>query len=50
VDGNYCSYPALDRDPIWAGLRADPEFQRIRVKAIACHDRFRRMVDAHGAV
>jgi hypothetical protein len=50
VDGNYCSYPALDLDPIWNGLRADPEFQRIRAKAIACHDRFRRMVDAHGAV
>ena len=41
VDGNYCSYPALDLDPIWAGLRSDPEFQRIRVKAMACHERFR---------
>lgn len=47
VDGNYCSYPALDLDPIWAGLRGDPEFQRIRVKAMACHDRFRRVVDAY---
>ena len=41
VDGNYCSYPALDLDPIWAGLRNDPEFQRIRAKAMACHDKFR---------
>jgi DNA-binding winged helix-turn-helix (wHTH) protein/tetratricopeptide (TPR) repeat protein len=49
VDGNYCSFPALDLDPIWAGLRSDPEFQRIRVKAMACHDRFRRMVDAYDA-
>jgi DNA-binding winged helix-turn-helix (wHTH) protein/tetratricopeptide (TPR) repeat protein len=48
VDGNCCSYPALDLDPIWAGLRGDPEFQRIRTKAIACHDRFRRMVAANG--
>ena len=46
VDGSFCSYPALDLDPIWAGLRSDPEFQRIRTKAMACHDRFRRMVEA----
>ncbi|HEU5138101.1 MAG TPA: winged helix-turn-helix domain-containing protein [Steroidobacteraceae bacterium] len=50
VDGHYCSYPALDLDPVWAGLRNDPEFQRIREKAMACHDRFRRMVEAHGRV
>ena len=49
VDGNYCSYPALDLDPIWAGLRNDPEFQRIRVKAMACHERFRRAVEAYDA-
>jgi DNA-binding winged helix-turn-helix (wHTH) protein/TolB-like protein len=47
VDGGYCSFPALDLDPIWAGLRADPEFLRIRAKAMACHDRFRRMVESH---
>jgi DNA-binding winged helix-turn-helix (wHTH) protein/tetratricopeptide (TPR) repeat protein len=47
VDRRYCAYPALDLDPIWAGLRADPEFQRIRAKAKACHDRFRQMVEAY---
>jgi DNA-binding winged helix-turn-helix (wHTH) protein/tetratricopeptide (TPR) repeat protein len=47
VDGSFCSYPALDLDPIWAGMRSDPEFQRIRTRAMACHDRFRRMVDAY---
>ena len=47
VDSGFCSYPALDLDPIWAGLREDQEFQRIRRKAMACHDRFRRMVDAY---
>jgi len=47
VDGNFCSYPALDLDPIWARMRNDTEFQRIRVKAKACHDRFRRMVDVY---
>jgi hypothetical protein len=46
VDGNFCSFPALDLDPIWAELRSLPEFQRIRSKAAACHDRFRRMVES----
>jgi len=49
VDGGYCSYPMLDLDPIWEGLRSDAGFQRIRVKAMACHDRFRRMVEAYDA-
>jgi len=48
VDGGHCAYPALDLDPVWAGLRDDPEFQRIRTKAMACHDRFRRMVESSG--
>ncbi len=49
VEHNYCSYPALDLDPIWAGLREDPEFRRIRAKAMACHDRFRKAVEAYDA-
>jgi len=49
VDGNYCSYPALDLDPVWAEVRNDPEFQRIRVKAKACHERFRAAVEAFDA-
>lgn len=47
VDGSFCAYPALDLDPIWAGLRDDPEFLRIRIKAMACHERFKRIVEAH---
>jgi hypothetical protein len=47
VDSNFCAYPALDLDPIWAGLRDDATFQRIRGKAMACHERVRRMVDAY---
>lgn len=47
VDGNFCSFPALDLDPMWTELRAEPEFQRIRSKARACNDRFRRIVDAY---
>jgi DNA-binding winged helix-turn-helix (wHTH) protein/TolB-like protein len=49
VDLSFCSYPALDLDPMWTGMRSDPEFQRIRSKAIACHDRFRRMVVLYDA-
>jgi DNA-binding winged helix-turn-helix (wHTH) protein/TolB-like protein len=47
VDGNFCSFPAFDLDPVWKSLRSNPEFQRIRSKGIACHERFRALVDAH---
>jgi tetratricopeptide (TPR) repeat protein len=47
VEGNFCSFPAFDLDPMWASLRSDPEFQRIRSKGIACHERFRAMVEAY---
>jgi len=46
VDGNYCSYPLFDLDPVWASIRDDPQFQRIRVKGKACHEKFRQVVDA----
>jgi DNA-binding winged helix-turn-helix (wHTH) protein/tetratricopeptide (TPR) repeat protein len=46
VDGNYCSYPLFDLDPVWGPARDDPQFQRIRNKGMACHDRFRKAVDA----
>ncbi len=47
VDTGYCSFPALDLDPVWRELHGDPEFQRIRAKAMACHEQFRRAVEAH---
>lgn len=37
---NYCSYPAIDKDPFFDNLRSNPEFGRIRAAAIACHDNF----------
>jgi hypothetical protein len=46
VDTGYCSFPLLDLDPVWKELKDDPGFQRIRTKAMACHEKFRRMVDA----
>ena len=44
VDGGFCSYPALEQDALLKPLRDDPEFQRIRRKAIACHEKFRAAV------
>ncbi len=49
IDGSFCAFPALDQDPIWADLRNGAEFQRIRIKAQACHERFRHMVEAYDA-
>jgi hypothetical protein len=46
VDMTFCAYPAVDLDPIWAPVRDAPEFQRIRVKAQACFERFRQSVAA----
>ncbi len=42
VQGNYCSYPALDLDPVFAAIRNTPEFRQIRQEAIACQQRFVR--------
>jgi TolB-like protein len=39
VEGGYCSFPAVDTDPLWEKLRNTPEFADIRKAAIACHDR-----------
>jgi len=41
VDQNYCSFPAVDLDPLWEPMRDEPEFVRIRDKAVACHQRYR---------
>jgi serine/threonine protein kinase len=34
VEGNYLAYPAMDRDPLLASVRNDPEFAAIREEAI----------------
>jgi DNA-binding winged helix-turn-helix (wHTH) protein/tetratricopeptide (TPR) repeat protein len=49
VDAGYCSFPALDLDPLWHDIAGDPGFQRIRTKARACHERFRRAAAADAA-
>ncbi len=46
IDGGYCSYPHMDTDPLFASLRADPEFAQgwaeARTAGKACHERFLR--------
>ena len=40
IDGNYCSYPAIDSDPLFARLRAKPEYADLRAAGLACQNRF----------
>jgi eukaryotic-like serine/threonine-protein kinase len=40
VEGGYCSYPAIDSDPLLAPLRHTAEFQEIRSAAIDCQKKF----------
>jgi TolB-like protein len=40
VEGNYCSYPAMDLDSFFASVRAKPEFAEIRAAGAACQQRF----------
>jgi eukaryotic-like serine/threonine-protein kinase len=40
VEGGYCSYPAIDSDPLLASVRHTAEFQGIRPAAIDCQKKF----------
>ncbi len=40
IDRNYCSYPAMDKDPFFDSLRTDPQFLKLRHAGMACHDQF----------
>jgi serine/threonine protein kinase/DNA-binding winged helix-turn-helix (wHTH) protein/Flp pilus assembly protein TadD len=40
IKGNYCSYPAIDSDPLFTSLRTRPEFAEIRAAAIQCQNNF----------
>jgi len=41
VEGNYLAVPAMDRDPLLAGVRAEPEYAAIRAMAL---DRQQRLL------
>ncbi len=40
IQGGYCSYPAMDSDPLLASLRGQPEFAAIRSMGIECQKKF----------
>jgi len=40
VQGNYCSWPAMDSDPFFASVRAMPDFAAIRAAGMACQQNF----------
>jgi serine/threonine protein kinase len=40
VEGNYCSYPVMDSDPFFNGIRHTPEFLKIRTAGMACQQKF----------
>ena len=42
VNGHYCSYPAVDLDPLFDKIRHTPEFLSVRQSAIACQAEFQR--------
>ena len=40
IKGNYCSYPAIESDPLFANLRATPKYAEIRAAGVACQNAF----------
>jgi len=40
VKANYCAYPAMDTDPMFASIRTQPEYTEIRAAGKACQDNF----------
>lgn len=40
VAGNYCSYPAMERDPLLARVREMPEYGDVRAAGRVCQERF----------
>jgi Tfp pilus assembly protein PilF len=40
IEGNYCSYPAMESDALFNALRAHPEYPHIRAAGRECQQRF----------
>ena len=47
VQDRFCSYPALDSDPLFSTLRHTAEFQAIRSAAIDCQNKFVAYLNQH---
>jgi hypothetical protein len=42
VEGNYCAYPAMEKDPLLASVRHRPEYVAIVAEAKQCRDTFEK--------
>ena len=40
IKGNYCSYPAMDQDPLFDNIRQRPEFAELRQAGKQCQENF----------
>jgi DNA-binding winged helix-turn-helix (wHTH) protein/TolB-like protein len=40
IKGNYCSYPAMEKDPLFDSIRQRPEFEPLRQAGIRCQQTF----------
>lgn len=40
IDGNYCSFPAIDSDPFFDKIRTAPGFAKVRAAGVVCHENF----------
>ena len=40
IEGNYCSYPAMDQDPLFDSVRQDQKFSELRQAGIQCQQCF----------
>lgn len=40
IQANYCSYPAMDRDPLFTVIRQRPEFAELRSAGMQCQQNF----------
>lgn len=41
VEQNYCSYPAMDNDPLFASIHNTTEFAAIRSAGMECQEKFK---------
>jgi len=49
IEGNYCSYPAMDQDPLFDSVRQGQKFAELRQAGVQCQQSFlshRQQVDA----
>lgn len=50
IKGQHCSYPAMDEDPLFNGIRQRPEFAELRQAGIQCQQDFLKHREQVGAL